>query len=123
MLNGKISNATDTQLSTPLSTCTLDNVVSTVKNGFACVSFQLSPSAITTLENGKILVTGLPKPRKAMILYGEQWNNGFTDGSRPPLRLRLNLNGELYSHYPSSVERLNEGCPVNINAFYVVAEN
>ena len=87
------------------------------------MSFQITPSVATALENGMILVTGLPKPRKAFILYGVQWNNGFADGSKPPLRLRLNLDGELSSFYPSPIEKLNGGCPVNINAFYVVAEN
>lgn len=79
-----------------------------------------------SLSNGKILVTGFPKPSSGIgvVTHGIPWNNGLTgaNAKTTPIRLCIDGGGKLCCFYPSANEQITVGMPVNINCSYSVAD-
>lgn len=96
-----------------------------VRNGVAYINIQISNTTTDaiTMENGKVIATGLPIPYKKRLQYTEAtpWNNGVigSDARRTPLRLCVNGSGQLCSYYPHTNEKINVGMPICINMAYV----
>ena len=108
---------------TPISSLSLTNFKCGIRAGIASINGQImcSGSSAVKMENGKDLLTGLPKPADGMIIFHAiPWNNekNASNDLRTPLRLAISSDGKLCSFYPSSLEQISVGMPVSVNVSY-----
>lgn len=98
------------------------------KAGVAYLNLEITntTSSAISMENGKVIATGLPIPYKKQQVYVEAipWNNGDigSNASTTPLRLCIDNTGRLCSYYPSANEKITPGMPICINMAYPIAE-
>lgn len=71
------------------------------------------------MEHDLVLASGLPKARKTLRVDGIAWNNGVA--TNVPIRLTIGTDGRIKSFYPSSIEKIPLGSPVQINASYITS--
>ena len=113
---------------TPISGLAFAPATMFKKAGVAYLNLQISntTSSVISMENGKVIATGLPIPYKKQQVYVEAipWNNGTTGSyaSTTPLRLCINNTGQLCSYYPSANEKITPGMPICINMAYPINE-
>lgn len=113
---------------TPISGLAFAPATMFKKAGVAYLNLQISntTSSAISMENGKVIATGLPIPYKKQQVYVEAipWNNGTTgsNASTTPLRLCINNTGQLCSYYPSANEKITPGMPICINMAYPINE-
>ena len=113
---------------TPISGLAFAPATMFKKAGVAYLNLQISntTSSVISMENGKVIATGLPIPYKKQQVYVEAipWNNGTTgsNASTTPLRLCINNTGQLCSYYPSANEKITPGMPICINMAYPINE-
>ena len=113
---------------TPISGLAFAPATMFKKAGVAYLNLQISntTSSVISMENGKVIATGLPIPYKKQQVYVEAipWNNGATgsNASTTPLRLCINNTGQLCSYYPSANEKITPGMPICINMAYPINE-
>ena len=113
---------------TPISGLVFSPATMFKKAGVAYLNLQISntTSSAISMENGKVIATGLPIPYKKQQVYVEAipWNNGAigSNASTTPLRLCIDNTGRLCSYYPSANEKITPGMPICINMAYPIAE-